>query len=161
MTTDRPNANSAASLAPAAAAREEAKSADRLRWLEGKSAVRLQWLKEGVTALLGVGIVGYTLYMTYRAFGMAGDPTRMGDAKDLLAYLSSFAGLVVGYYFGRVPADARTVQAQQQIGQAVSEMEQTKGTMGDMKEKLAGLEDKMESGEQLRAADIRQVREMA
>lgn len=92
---------------------------------------------------------------------MAGDPTRMGDAKDLLTFLSSFAGVVVGYYFGRVPADARTAQAQQQIGQAVSEKEQTMSTMGDMKEKLTDLEDKMESGEQLMPADIRRVREMA
>ena len=151
MATDRSNANSPRTPPdPAAAAREEA-----------KSAVRLQWLKEIVTALLGIGIVAYTLYMTYRAFGMVGDPTRMGDAKDLLTYLSGFAGVVVGYYFGRVPADARTAQAQQQIGQAVSDKEQTMGTMNDMKKELADLEDKMEGGDQLTAADIRHVREMA
>jgi hypothetical protein len=114
-----------------------------------------------VTALLSISIVAYTLYMTYRAFGMVGDPTRMGDAKDLLTYLSGFAGVVVGYYFGRVPADARTAQAQQQIGQAVSDKEQTMGTMNDMKKELTDLEDKMEGGDQLTAADIRHVREMA
>jgi len=112
-----------------------------------------------VTAVLGVGIVAYTLYMTYRAFGMVGDATRMGNAKDLLTYLSGFAGVVVGYYFGRVPADARTAQAQQQIGQAVSDKEQAMGTMDAMKEKLTDLEDKMDSGQQLTAADIRRVRE--
>jgi hypothetical protein len=135
---------------------------------EGKSAVRLQWLKEVVTAVLGIGIVAYTLYWTGRAFAMAGDPTRMADAKDLLTFLSGFAGVVVGYYFGRVPADARTVQAQQQMaqaqqqmGQAVSEKDQAMGTMGDMKDKLAGLEDKVRSGEQLVPDDVRKVREMA
>ena len=128
---------------------------------ERKSAVRLQWLKELVTAVLGIGIVVYTLYMTGRAFDMAGDPTRMGDAKDLLTFLSGFAGLVVGYYFGRVPADARTAQAQQQIGQAVSEKEQAMGKMDDMKKELSGLEDKMTNGEQVAPADVRRVREMA
>jgi hypothetical protein len=72
MATDRSNANSAASSAPAAAAREEAKSADRL-----------QWLKEIVTAVLGIGIVVYTLIMIGRAFDMAGDTSRMGDVKVL------------------------------------------------------------------------------
>jgi hypothetical protein len=157
MATDRSNANSARRRAPADAATEEAKSARE----EAKSAARQQWLKEGVTALLGVGIVAYTLYMTYRAFGMVGDATRMADAKDLLTFLSGFAGVVVGYYFGRVPADARTAQAQQQIGRAVSDKEQTMSTMGDMKEKLTDLEDKMDGGQQLTAADIRRVREMA
>ena len=99
--------------------------------------------------------------MTGRAFGMAGDATRMGDAKDLLTFLSGFAGVVVGYYFGRVPADARTAQAQQQIGQAVSEKEQAMGTMGNMKEKLTGLEDKISSGQPLVPADIREVRDTA
>jgi len=127
----------------------------------GKSAVWLQWFKEVVTAVLGIGIVVYTLVMTGRAFGMAGDATRMGDAKDLLTFLSGFAGVVVGYYFGRVPADARTAQAQQQIGQAVSEKEQAMGTMGNMKEKLTGLEDKISSGQPLVPADIREVRDTA
>jgi hypothetical protein len=127
---------------------------------EGKSAVWLQWFKEAVTALLGIGIVLYTLVMTDRAFGMAGDPTRMGDAKDILTFLSGFAGVVVGYYFGRVPADARTSQAQQQIGQAVSEKEQAMGKIGNMKNELAGLEDKMRSGDQVVPDDVRKVREM-
>ena len=128
-----------------------------------------------MTAVLGIGIVAYTLYMTYRAFGMVGDTTRMGNAKDLLTFLSGFAGVVVGYYFGRVPADARTVQAQQQMGQAMSDKGQTMNEMDDMKDELdgledkmgamkeglAGLEDKMDSGAHVTTADIRHVRDMA
>jgi phytoene/squalene synthetase len=147
---------------------QEGKSAVRLQLLEGRSAVWLQWFKEVVTAVLGIGIVAYTLYWTGRAFAMAGDPTRMGDAKDLLTFLSGFAGLVVGYYFGRVPADARTTQAQQQMaqaqqqmGQAMSEKEQAMGTMNDMKNALVGLEEKAKGGEQLQPEDVQHVREMA
>lgn len=164
MATDRSNANSARRPPPADAASEEAKSAReeaRSAREEAKSAARQQWLKEIVTAVLGIGIVAYTLYMTYRAFGMVGDTTRMGNAKDLLTYLSGFAGVVVGYYFGRVPADARTAQAQQQIGQAMSGKEQTMNKMDDMKRELAHLEDKMDSGEHVTAADIRHVHDMA
>ena len=68
---------------------------------------------------------------------------------------------MLGYYFGRVPADARTAQAQQQIGQAVSEKELTMNKMDDMKKELADLEDKMDSGEHVTAADIRHVHDMA
>jgi hypothetical protein len=128
---------------------------------EVKSAVRLQWLKEIVTAILGIGIVAYTLVMIGRAFDMAGETSRMGDVKDLLTFLTGFTGLVLGYYFGRVPADARATQAQQQIGQAVSEKEQAMSQMDDMKDELAGLEDKVRSGEQLVPDDVRKVREMA
>ena len=160
MATDGSTVNSAAS-APAAAAREEAKSADRLQWLKEKSAVRLQWFKEVVTAVLGAAIVLYTLYMTSRAFGMVGDATRMADAKDLLTFLSGFAGVVVGYYFGRVPADARAAQAQQQIGQAVSDKQQTMDTMDKMKKELTGLEDRASSRQRVKPDDIRKVRDMA
>jgi ribosomal protein L29 len=82
--------------------------------------------------------------------------------------LSGFAGVVVGYYFGRVPADARTAQAQEQIGQAVSEMDamkverdQAMSTMDDMKKELADLEDKASRRQRLKPDDIRHVREMA
>lgn len=147
---------------------EEGKSAAQLQGLKERSAVRLQWFKEVVTAVLGAAIVLYTLYMTGRAFDMVGDPTRMGEAKDLLTFLSGFAGVVVGYYFGRVPADARTAQAQEQIGQAVSEMDamkverdQAMSTMDDMKKELADLEDKASRRQRLKPDDIRHVREMA
>ena len=36
----------------------------------------------------------------------------MEDAKDILLLLIGLAGVVIDYYFGRVPADARTTQAQ-------------------------------------------------
>jgi hypothetical protein len=149
MATDGSTVNSAAS-APAAAAREEAKSADRL-----------QWLKEIVTAGLGITIVVFTLVMIGRAFGMAGDASRMGDVKALLPYLTGFTGLVLGYYFGRVPADARAAQAQQQIGQAVSDKQQTMDTMDKMKKELTGLEDRASSRQRVKPDDIRKVRDMA
>jgi hypothetical protein len=68
---------------------------------------------------------------------------------------------VLGYYFGRVPADARAAQAQQQIGQAVSDKQQTMDTMDKMKKELTGLEDKASSRQRVKPDDIRKVREMA
>jgi hypothetical protein len=127
-------------------------------------ASKTDWLlvaKEAVTALLAIGIVGYTLVMAERTFSMAGDATRMGDAKDILIFLGGFAGVVVGYYFGRIPADARASQAQEQVEQAVSDRADAMGKMADMKQELAGLEDKARSGAQVVPEDVRKVREMS
>jgi hypothetical protein len=74
--------------------------------------------KEIVTALLALAIVGFTLLMAWNMVALAGDTTRLNNAKDLLLLMLSLAGVAVGYYFGRVPADARASQAQQQAASA-------------------------------------------
>jgi hypothetical protein len=78
----------------------------------------IQLVKEVVTALMGLLIVGYTLYLTNAVLGFAGDARKLPDAKDLLLLLLSLAGVVIGYYFGRIPADARATQAQRQANEA-------------------------------------------
>jgi hypothetical protein len=74
----------------------------------------LQALKEVVTAALGLVIVVFTLVMAYQVFTYVGDEQRISDAKDVLLLVMGLAGVVIGYYFGRVPADARAAQAQGQ-----------------------------------------------
>jgi hypothetical protein len=75
----------------------------------------LQALKEVVTAALGLLIVIFTLVMAYQVFTYVGDEQRISDAKDVLLLVMGLAGVVIGYYFGRVPADARAAQAQGQV----------------------------------------------
>ena len=65
----------------------------------------IQLMKEVVTALLGVIIVGFTLVMGWKAFSYVGEQQKMSDAKDVLLLMLGLAGVVIGYYFGRVPAD--------------------------------------------------------
>jgi len=84
----------------------------------------IQWFKEAVTAMLGLIIVGYTLVMGWRVFSFVGDPQKMSDAKDILMLMLGLAGVVIGYYFGRGPADARTIHAQQQADAANARAEQ-------------------------------------
>ena len=83
-----------------------------------------QLVKEVVTAVLGLAVVLYTLYIAGETFGFAGDEKKISDAKDVLLLLLGMAGVVVGYYFGRVPADARTAQAQQNADAASARAEQ-------------------------------------
>lgn len=77
-----------------------------------------QVFKEVVTAILGLTLVIYTLITAGNTLAYVGDETRMSDAKDVLLLLLGLAGVVIGYYFGRVPADARAAQAQQQAASA-------------------------------------------
>jgi hypothetical protein len=97
---------------------------------------RLQLLKELVSAALALAIVGTTLYFAGAAFGLAGDTTRMHDAKDLLAGMTGLTGVVLGYYFGRVPSEARASQAQRQIEGAVIERDRVQASSQRVDEML-------------------------
>jgi DMSO/TMAO reductase YedYZ heme-binding membrane subunit len=74
----------------------------------------IQLVKEFVCAALGIFLIVYTVLMANNAFGMVGDTTRLSNAKDLLLLLISLTGVVLGYYFGRAPADARASLAMKQ-----------------------------------------------
>jgi hypothetical protein len=84
----------------------------------------VQVFKEVVTALLGLLLVGYTLILANNTYAFVGDNQKMSDAKDVLLIMQGLAGVVIGYYFGRVPADARATQAQQQAYTATAQAEQ-------------------------------------
>ena len=88
--------------------------------------LKLQFFKEIITALLGLVIIGFTLWFALRCFNLVGNTAKIGDAKDLLTILLGLAGVVVGYYFGRVPADARAAQASNRADTAVRQREQVK-----------------------------------
>jgi hypothetical protein len=88
--------------------------------------LKLQFFKEIITALLGLVIIGFTLWFALRCFNLVGNTKKLGDAKDLLTILLGLAGVVVGYYFGRVPADARAAQASNRADTAVRQREQVK-----------------------------------
>lgn len=85
---------------------------------------KIQAFKEVVTAILGVLVVGYTLYLAWNTFSYVGQQQKMTDAKDVLMLVLGLAGVVIGYYFGRVPADARATQAQVQANAATAQTEQ-------------------------------------
>ena len=92
---------------------------------------KIQAFKEIVTAILGVLVVSYTLYLAVKTFGYAGD-AKIKDAKDVLQVVLGVAGVVIGYYFGRVPADARAAQAQEQANAATAQTEQVNAKAQEM-----------------------------
>jgi|SRR6185312_8105505 len=88
--------------------------------------LKIQFFKEVFTAVLALVIVGATTVTAFLSFNMVGDATKMGDAKDLLTIMLGVAGVVLGYYFGRVPSDARAAQATNRADAAVIQSEQMK-----------------------------------
>jgi hypothetical protein len=81
------------------------------------SAERLQLRKETVATVLALLVVGGTVGLALIAvLFMRGSD--LSAAKDVLVVLSSLAGVVLGYYFGRIPSEARAEQSAQQAQQA-------------------------------------------
>jgi hypothetical protein len=108
--------------------------------------LKIQFFKEIVTALMGLALIAYTLYMLNSVLGLVGDASKLPGAKDLLLLLLSLTGVVIGYYFGRVPADARAAQAQQQATHAASKTAQI-GTQADqLNQKLDNLDKALTKG---------------
>jgi hypothetical protein len=91
----------------------------------------LQAFKEGVTALLGLILVIALVILAWRTYVLLGAPIDDGNAqlmaqkvtwaKDILILLLGPSGVVLGYYFGRVPAEAHAAQAQKQADSAASQ----------------------------------------
>jgi hypothetical protein len=77
-----------------------------------------------VTALLGLFIIGFTLWLLVEASNHVGKPDDFGRAKEVLLIVNGLAGVVLGYYFGRMPADARATQAQGEADIAKKEAQQ-------------------------------------
>jgi hypothetical protein len=77
-------------------------------------------LREAIAAAIGVVVVGVTVFLAVLTFQRAGDQAKLNDSKDILQLMLGLAGVVLGYYFGRIPGDARAVQAQ---GQAIAASE--------------------------------------
>jgi hypothetical protein len=83
--------------------------------------------KEIVTGVLAVLIVLVTLVVAVVVILKPGDDAAQAAAKDGLLFLNGLVGVVLGYYFGRVPGDARADRAEDQAQQAQSERDQTLG----------------------------------
>jgi hypothetical protein len=105
--------------------------------------LRIQAAKELVTGTLGIALILFTLSMTYRSFGMAGRVDQMKDAMGMLSLLFGLAGVVVGYYFGRMPADARAAQAQKTSEDAIGKQMATRELMKTAMEKSRAMGDQM------------------
>jgi hypothetical protein len=80
--------------------------------------------KEIVTAGLGVVIVLTTLGIVVAGVFWVHDPDGRAAAKDTLVFLNGLVGVVLGYYFGRIPAESRADRAESEAVQVRSSHDQ-------------------------------------
>jgi hypothetical protein len=81
----------------------------------------VQYVKEMITGAIGLLIVIFMIIILIGTFSLVGDPDKLANAKDLFTIMTGMAGVVLGYYFGRVPADARATEAQDAANSAIEE----------------------------------------
>jgi hypothetical protein len=101
----------------------------------------LQAFKELITAIIGIIIVVITIKLAWETFNLDGTGDKVKNAKDILLLMLGLAGVVLGYYFGRMPADARASQAQVQANDANAKAEYISAqarVIADKVEKIAG-----------------------
>jgi hypothetical protein len=82
--------------------------------------LRMQAFKEVVTPLIGLILVSFTVYFAVRTVDVAGDAAKASGTQQVLTLMLGLAGVVIGYYFGRVPADAQAAQARREAHVAVA-----------------------------------------
>jgi hypothetical protein len=85
----------------------------------------IQAFKEFVTAIVGLILVVAAVWLMVRTVGLT-DHTRFEDARTILDVLVGLVGVVLGYYFGRIPAEARADQAQKQSVAATEHAERVR-----------------------------------
>jgi len=99
--------------------------------------------REEVAAILAltlvVGTVALIALAVYRGDGSEG-------TKNLLLLLTPLCGVVVGYYFGRIPSEAQAQAATARATQAVGEAARIKTTATDLIDEAADLGDKYAGG---------------
>lgn len=85
--------------------------------------------KEVITSILALGIAGVALFMLVMTFYNAkADPKVFSGYKDVLLYGLSLFGTVLGYYFGRVPAELHAQQATAEANKAQGQLTQAQTT---------------------------------
>jgi hypothetical protein len=81
--------------------------------------------KEVVTGCLGITIVLVTLLVALIAILFAGNADARSAAKDVLLVLTGLVGVVLGYYFGRVPGEVRADKAEGEAKATRSALDRT------------------------------------
>jgi hypothetical protein len=87
--------------------------------MEQKGLSKLIWLKEGVAATLGILIVSATIILLVPS--LTAVPADATSAQAIFAVLGGWGGVVIGYYFGRIPAEKAADKAEKVADSARTE----------------------------------------
>lgn len=84
-----------------------------------KASNRLIWFKEIVTAILALAII--VAILVFLAPALLASPADATSAQAIFAVLGGWGGVVIGYYFGRIPAEKAADKAERVADTARSE----------------------------------------
>jgi hypothetical protein len=85
---------------------------------DGKTS-RIVWFKEIITAALALTIMG--AIMVFLSPSLLASPVDATSAQAIFAVLGGWGGVVIGYYFGRIPAEKAADKAEKVADAARSE----------------------------------------
>jgi hypothetical protein len=85
--------------------------------------------RELITNILGALVVLVTLVIAIVTIFSVGNASTFAAAKDVLLFMNGLVGVVLGYYFGRVPGDARADKAEREAKNANSGRDQVVATV--------------------------------
>jgi hypothetical protein len=88
--------------------------------------------RELVTNSMGALIVLVTLGIAIATILSVSNASTYAAAKDVLLFMNGLVGVVLGYYFGRVPGDARADKAESEAKAANSERDHVVATVRTM-----------------------------
>jgi len=115
-------------------------------------------LKEGIAATLGLIIVLGTLILLWPS--LTSSPVDIDSAQGIFSILGGWGGVVIGYYFGRLPAEKAATKAEEVADAARKEKDtaekvtantlaDTAKTLSESEEELAELQKKLEKYKKL------------
>jgi len=127
-----PQADSRRSSHPAKENREEANTDQPSQSVINQLAIwdkRMLVGRELITNVLGALVVLVTLVIAIVTIFSVGNASTYAAAKDVLLFMNGLVGVVLGYYFGRVPGDARADKAESEAKKANSGRDQVVATV--------------------------------
>jgi hypothetical protein len=118
--------------------------------------------KEIVTGMMGVAIIIVTLLVAIITIFSASNAETHAAAKDVLLFLNGLVGVVLGYYFGRVPGEVRAEKAEGEAKEARSDLDRTVSEVrGILEESTTAAERSGGNGEvSLTAAQVEHLRQI-
>lgn len=95
-------------------------------------------LKEWVAAILSFAIVGLTLYVLFTMFDAPDMAKEQWERKSAMMQIAvSFTGAVIGYYFGRLPAEKAAAAAQQNANQATANEGRIRAKVAEVRRQIS------------------------
>lgn len=119
----------------------------------------ITWFKEGVTAILGISIIAGMFWLLLPS--LTKEPADVQTAQAIFSILGGWGGIVLGYYFGRLPAERAATKAEAAASAAEiakdAAVSDKKTTLTEARDKIIGSRERLEEYEKLLASLIERI----